>query len=298
MPTLFERFRGSGKPKDRGLLILWEPQDGEATIDIVAVHGLNGHRLRTWTHIDPDTKEETLWLRDLLPQHFPTARIMTFGYSAEIWNDKVKLPLSSHAETLLHALLVRRERQDETWKDRPIIFIVHSMGGILIKQALLKAIPNEAGYASICSSTLGIAFFGTPHGGSHLASVLSVVATITPGVSGTHGKLLAEGSADLKQLSWDFNQIANRYKFVSFYEEEIYPVLSRKVVPLESAVMSVPGERRVKLPGNHRTMCQFGKGDDHFDWVWTGIREIARSERPEANREINHDCNKRRQRTN
>jgi hypothetical protein len=79
------------------------------------------------------------------------------------------------------------------------------------------------------SDSLCKAFFGTPHGGSHLASVLSVLAAITPGVSSTLIKFLAKDSEPLNQLSMDFSVIGPRYKIVSFYEEEIYPGLSQQV---------------------------------------------------------------------
>ena len=60
-------------------------------------------------------------------------------------------------------------------KERPIIFVGHSLGGLVIKDALCKA--NEyratnrnARVAAIIASTYGIAFLGTPHrGGNHVA---------------------------------------------------------------------------------------------------------------------------------
>lgn len=43
---------------------------------IVAIHGLNGHPLDTWT------KATKLWLRDFLPGVMPEARILSFGYDS------------------------------------------------------------------------------------------------------------------------------------------------------------------------------------------------------------------------
>ena len=43
----------------------------------VAIHGLDGHREKTWT-----AKNEVNWLRDLIPEHIPNARILTWGYDA------------------------------------------------------------------------------------------------------------------------------------------------------------------------------------------------------------------------
>src|SRR5882757_288470 len=43
---------------------------------IVAIHGLDGHREDSWT------VNGVLWLRDLLPEKVPRARILTYGYDA------------------------------------------------------------------------------------------------------------------------------------------------------------------------------------------------------------------------
>ncbi|CAN9330860.1 unnamed protein product [Alternaria alternata] len=49
-------------------------------IDIVAVHGLNGHCEKTWTAAKGANSVN--WLRDLLPHDLPDARILSWGYDA------------------------------------------------------------------------------------------------------------------------------------------------------------------------------------------------------------------------
>lgn len=46
----------------------------------MAIHGLNGDPLKSWTHAD-----STLWLRDMLPLVLEGARVMSFGYDASIF---------------------------------------------------------------------------------------------------------------------------------------------------------------------------------------------------------------------
>ncbi|XP_003381753.1 protein SERAC1 [Trichinella spiralis] len=59
--------------------------------------------------------------------------------------------------------------------DRPIIWITHSMGGLLVKE-LLRSIDKEqcsetqSGTKSILSNTVGCVFYATPHLGSSLAT--------------------------------------------------------------------------------------------------------------------------------
>jgi protein SERAC1 len=44
---------------------------------IIAIHGLDGHPQKSWT-----APNGTLWLRDLLPEKLPQARILTYVYDA------------------------------------------------------------------------------------------------------------------------------------------------------------------------------------------------------------------------
>lgn len=53
-------------------------------ISIVAVHGLNGHRDKTWT-----ASNGVHWHRDLLPNDIPNARIFCWGYDANTHGDRV-----------------------------------------------------------------------------------------------------------------------------------------------------------------------------------------------------------------
>ncbi|KAF8240995.1 hypothetical protein L208DRAFT_1087908, partial [Tricholoma matsutake] len=46
-------------------------------VDIVAIHGLDGHPMKSWT-----AANDMLWLHDLLPEKIPHACILTYGYDA------------------------------------------------------------------------------------------------------------------------------------------------------------------------------------------------------------------------
>jgi hypothetical protein len=66
-------------------------------LSIVAVHGLGGHALSTWTH----ESAKTLWLRDFLPKDIPNARIMTYGYDSKVWNSRSVVGIMENAEGFL-----------------------------------------------------------------------------------------------------------------------------------------------------------------------------------------------------
>ena len=77
---------------------------------IVAVHGLNGDPLRTWT----TEGSEKLWLKDpsLLPSNLKNSRILTYGYNAMVTAVLGKTSsdrILQHAQTLVAELVADRE---------------------------------------------------------------------------------------------------------------------------------------------------------------------------------------------
>jgi hypothetical protein len=71
---------------------------------------------------------------DLLSTDFQNARILTYGYDSRVSHffsgPTNQNNISAHGRSLLNALeLYRRE-----FPKRPILFIVHSLGGIILKE--------------------------------------------------------------------------------------------------------------------------------------------------------------------
>jgi hypothetical protein len=119
-------------PARLGLFVLADKAGDEAgVVDIIAIHGLNGHYLNTWTAVSK-LGTECNWLKDLLPNQIPNARIMSFGYNSAVQFSKSAASIGSFAEDLLEDIMSRRETTAE--KARPIIFICHSLGGIVFKK--------------------------------------------------------------------------------------------------------------------------------------------------------------------
>ena len=57
---------------------------------------------------------------------------MTFGYNADAAFGNTTADIVDHAKDLLSSLIDKREEEDEN--RRPIIFIAHALGGIVVKQ--------------------------------------------------------------------------------------------------------------------------------------------------------------------
>ncbi|KAH0606884.1 uncharacterized protein H6S33_003718 [Morchella sextelata] len=128
-------------------------QKVDISVDIVAVHGLGSNPDWAWTH------EETgaMWLKHFLPKACPRARIMAFNHNSA-WD--INAPVKSVGvcgQQLLDALNTSRAETD-----RPIIFIGHSFGGIIIKKALVIAGQKnlDRRYEALKKSMLGAIFLG------------------------------------------------------------------------------------------------------------------------------------------
>lgn len=139
--------------------VLYEPSTGNTEVDIVFVHGLNAmnvpnNRIAAWT-----APNGVCWPKDLLPRDIPTARIMAFGYNSNVAFSRSLYGLDSHGQDLLYWLDHRRPVEDGSNR-RPLVFVAHSLGGIVIKHALFVA---KICASDVDKSTHGLIFFGTPH---------------------------------------------------------------------------------------------------------------------------------------
>jgi hypothetical protein len=84
--------------------------------------------MTTWT-----AENGKLWLQDFLPSQLPSARIMSFGYNSDTALSNAVTDIDDVASMLLFRLNLSRKHEDE--RKRPIVFISHSLGGIVVKKA-------------------------------------------------------------------------------------------------------------------------------------------------------------------
>ena len=103
---------------------------------IIAVHGLNprsmndaDHAWDTWRK--PAGTQGRLWLRDDLPQYL-------YEYNSTAVYGKDRSTFIDKANEFLEAIRTKREDAE----DRPLLLLGHSLGGLLIKQALINAHNN------------------------------------------------------------------------------------------------------------------------------------------------------------
>lgn len=115
--------------------------------------------------------------------------------------------LRDHGKAFAQDLAARRKRTNST--NRPLIFVSHSLGGLVTEQALLISRDSEEPHVNaLLESTFAIAFMGTPHAGSDLAawgSVLKGLSKISKKTSHQIVEVLKPGSEMLAYVQQSFH---------------------------------------------------------------------------------------------
>nr|XP_043614397.1 uncharacterized protein LOC122586477 [Erigeron canadensis] len=223
-------------------------------LDVVFVHGLRGGPFKSWRlsecksssksglveKIDEEAgKQGTFWPAEWLSSDFPQARLFSLKYKTNLtqWSGS-SLPLQEVSSMLLEKLITAGIG------DRPVVFVTHSMGGLVVKQMLHQARTEKRD--DIVNNTIGVVFYSCPHFGSKLADLpwrMGFVLRPAP----TIGELRS-GSPTLIKLN-DFIRHLHKkgsLDVLSFCETKVTPIVEGyggwafrlEIVPIES---SYPG---------------------------------------------------------
>ncbi|RYP10933.1 hypothetical protein DL764_000369 [Monosporascus ibericus] len=161
----------TGKSRKRKVLYPGPDDLTKVKIDIVAVHGLGSNV--DWTWIWKDRTKHVHWLRDpdMLPAALPNARIMVYSYESR-WHTKApKTRLELCGEELMEDLHNFRTKT----RDRPVVFIGHSLGGLVVLHCLLFADRIER-FKYLPARTVGFLALGTPFRGTKMQTLAEKAA--------------------------------------------------------------------------------------------------------------------------
>ncbi|KAE8454451.1 hypothetical protein EG329_000074 [Mollisiaceae sp. DMI_Dod_QoI] len=302
-----------------GLTVLVDPE--EPSLDIVFVHGFTGHPERTWTHkngeasfreddesesAEPPPKVRKLnlfstlqqnrssnhsavyWPQCLVPDAAPNARVLTYGYDTHIrhWTGP---PVSRNTVyDIAWDFLVALEAERRLEPSRPVLFIAHSLGGIIVKEMLRRSgscYLSQSQLHDIFKSTIGIMFFGTPHGGADPRGFLHHVAEKAIKAAGFSVNkqivdTLLSSSERLRELRDEFSPMAHQQGWIiySFQEQMGIKALSgQKVVEDVSSYLNFPAiEITQHIERNHMDMCRFtGLGDVEYRKVAAALGRMT-----------------------
>ncbi|KAI0517817.1 hypothetical protein F5B22DRAFT_645521 [Xylaria bambusicola] len=260
----------------------------DAKVDIILVHGLNGEPQKTWT-----AKNGVFWPADLLPASLRDARanVLVYGYNADVYSKKHGSNPSDnfiymHAQTLVTSLT--HYRKDELTSSNPIIWVCHSLGGILVKRALLYSndlrTSQHEDYRSIYVSTYGLVFLGTPHTGSDIATWGSVLQAMSDAVvprsffqsESVLLKTLKRDNETLQNINSHFLDVYQRFKILMAHENHKTDLKGTRalVVDANSASPQLPGVTYYAIEATHSGMCKFdSKNAPGYRTISSAIRE-------------------------
>ena len=164
--TVCRRDKGDLALHAYQLEVLEAAADDSDQVDVVMVHGLTGHALKTWD-IRSDTAENASvgWVTSLAIRLAGRAKLWTVGYPAPLFADgRTPESLEGTGSQALRDLCALG------LGERKVIFVAHSLGGILVKAMLCEAIKtNDASQRRLLTNTHAVVFAGTPHSGSNLS---------------------------------------------------------------------------------------------------------------------------------
>jgi hypothetical protein len=219
-----------------GFTPLSDPDD--ANVDIVAITGLGGHALGSFRSADG----LSVWLRDFAPQDVPRVRFITYGYDTGVVASHNNQGVHELACTLLDGIVIFRQRTQT--QQRPLLFVCHSLGGVVLKEALVMSSKvNDAKrkkLLEVMTVTYGLVFMGVPNLGlKH--NQLETVVKGRPNEGFIRDLLIrpdGEASQFLSYLTNEFSDLDRRrslpFEVVSYYETVSSPTVAVSALRLFS----------------------------------------------------------------
>lgn len=164
-----------------------------------------------------------MWLCDSLPRDLPGAQIMIYGYDTQLHGSTSFQDLESLASPLRATIAAQRSPCPANAKSRtiPLIFIAHSLGGLIVKEAIIQ-MKNDKKHQDLLESIYGGLFFGVPSQGMDIASLIPMVAG-QPNQALLH--TLGKESQLLRNQSRDFPKAfdCKDSEIFCYYETEMSP---------------------------------------------------------------------------
>ncbi|KPA35726.1 hypothetical protein FLAG1_11555 [Fusarium langsethiae] len=281
--------------KFKGVTPLYEDKNG-ADIDIIAVPGLGSHALGSWKSPNSDD----VWLRDFLPKDVPNIRVLLYGYDTSLQGSLSNQSMEDLGGGFLEKLIAFRA--NDGTNRRPIIFIGHSLGGLLIKEALIRAGKHRNNKDSdLSKASFGMLFFGVPNLGLRNDQLETFVRG-QPNAALIYDLVVnsdSEPSTSLKRQAREFSEDCKCYQVVTFYECKHSPLLKKQdgklaksgsyslLVTEKSAssigLVAVAEEDKVPLNTDHSGLVKYeSRSQDDYTIVRERLRRLVDEARPKV----------------
>lgn len=145
----------------------------------------------------------------------------------------------------------------------PIVFIGHSIGGIVIKKVYILARQNKL-HETLVKRFHTIFFLATPHRGLDSTGTLKTILRISYS-SHIRAKERTRLSEAIRLINDEFLDYSAEISLWSFYETQTYDAkfLRRLIVEPDFATIGCRGENQIPVDANHRSICKFKSPSDH-----------------------------------
>ncbi|XP_054162656.1 protein SERAC1-like [Oppia nitens] len=264
-----------------------QPKD----FDIILVHGLLGGAFKTWRQCDSEKQYSPqytrCWPQTWLANDVADVRLFAVNYQTFLsnWNiecndDNSVTTLKQRSAQFLNDLI------SSPIGDKPIIWITHSMGGLIVKQMLVDVSEsNDPRMRSLLDQTKGIVFYSVPHKGTEMAVWTPYLQRIIS--PSTELLQLRKDSQFLLSLHTNFLKLIRDkpIECLSFGETVKSCVIkrpfkwSRLLVPEESANPGV-GDFHLLAVDHFNTCKPKDKTSDAYHRVVSFINHIIETNRP------------------
>ncbi|PRP88380.1 protein SERAC1-like [Planoprotostelium fungivorum] len=195
-----------------------------------------------------ENSEDCLGKSDEISETFPNCRILSISYDSWLtkWSGNT-LPLQQQSEEIIDKLKMAQVGE------RPVIFVVHSFGGLVTKEMMRYASTHKE-YRDLLENTLGIVFFSTPH-----RDLIKYAQNVNVLFRATSTALELYDRIRLEELNDQFQKMAPHISTLSFGEGKtcLGPTCFQ-VVSDESSNPGFVGSQHTfqKLDYNHREICK------------------------------------------
>ncbi|KAI1746899.1 hypothetical protein F4782DRAFT_522988 [Xylaria castorea] len=229
---------------------------------------------------EPSIKHKVFWPHDYLLEDVPEAEVWTYGYNADVIGGLFQANNQNSVSQHGRDLAVKLER--ELYNQLPIVFIAHSLGGIIVKDAIRRS--------ELCQSrTKLIVFLGTPHRGSSYAGWGAIASNLVSLAFQDSNKGIVQSlevnSEALDNIQEEFLRIAHKagIKVHSFQEARAISGvkgLHGKVVDDYSSKVGLPPafETVESIDTNHMQIARCrNKTDPQYRDVVGVLKQFIRS---------------------
>ncbi|MCJ1267198.1 hypothetical protein MMC22_007083 [Lobaria immixta] len=227
-----------------GLLELHNPAN--FGIDILAVHGINGHRRFSWTSV-----KGICWLEDVPPREIPNAPVFSYEY-----------PTATPITSVAQDLIVTLDERQMKWSsyEVPIVFVAHSTGGLIVREALtFLASHREESQTRILTNTRSLLFLGVSHRGLRAPTIQKVmsfyrIVGFLPRLFEGKSTRIWPTTDDCRRMLEAFAPISDRFEIFTFCDS-MRSVTDHLFDPM-TYYMGLPNERVIHLNSTYRDMIK------------------------------------------